>query len=362
MIFTKRVVAPIAFAWTLAAAGMAAVALTAGPSGGARINLEDVQVGERDNQTRIALICDAPCVVEKLGARVFLLRGVDASLDVDLSARADNVSALHASPIDEGALLSVSTAAVIEYANTKSCTVGGRAAACIDLFFDLSSRTQEKVAVAAPSVKTPSAPSHNSAQTAQKRAPSLRGATSAQSIAAKAKTQAPVLREGAPERMMTFAHLAPPERLTPPSRVILAKVQPVEETIEIKRPSIRTEETLVASGFDYSERVTEILGKDLTSSYCNNAQTQLTQDAWALGAMVDAALCAAAEGNVAQADAMLSRLLEYTPDNYEALVGRALIAVEAEEKSVARKYFQDALNALPPIEESNRIVEAMAAL
>jgi len=201
MIFTKRVVAPIAFAWTLAAAGMAAVALTAGPSGGARINLEDVQVGERDNQTRIALICDAPCVVEKLGAREFLLRGVDASLDVDLSARADNVSALHASPIDEGALLSVSTAAVIEYANTKSCTVGGRAAACIDLFFDLSSRTQEKVAVAAPSVKTPSAPSHNSAQTAQKRAPSLRGATSAQSIAAKAKTQAPVLREGAPERM-----------------------------------------------------------------------------------------------------------------------------------------------------------------
>lgn len=362
MIFTKRVVAPIAFAWTLAAAGMAAVALTAGPGGVAHINLEDVQVGERDNQTRIALICDAPCVVEKLGAREFLLRGVDASLDVDLSARAENVSALHASPVDEGALLSVSTAAVIEYANTKSCTVGGRAAACIDLFFDLSSRANEKVAVAAPAVKTPPAPSPASAPALRKSGPSLREETSTQVVVAKAKAKPPVLREGAPERMMTFAHLAPPERLTPPSRVILAKVQPVEETIEIKRPSIITEEPMTMSDFDYSERVAEILGKDLTSSYCDTAETQLQADAWALGAMVDAALCAAAEGNVAQADAMLSRLLEYTPDNYEALVGRALIAVEAEEKSVARKYFQDALNALPPIEESNRIVEAMARL
>ena len=54
--------------------------------------------------------------------------------------------------------------------------------------------------------------------------------------------------------------------------------------------------------------------------------------------------------------------LEFTPDNYEALVGRAVIAEQAEERGVARKYYQDALNALPPIEESNRIVEAMAAL
>jgi len=100
----------------------------------------------------------------------------------------------------------------------------------------------------------------------------------------------------------------------------------------------------------------------LTPAYCNNASATLQADAWALGAMVDVGLCAASRGDVVQADATLARLLEYTPDNYEALVGRALIAELAEEKGVARKYYQDALNSLPPIEESNRIVQAMAAL
>lgn len=365
MIFTKRVVAPIAFAWTLAAAGMAAVALTAGPDGAPRISLEDVQVGERGNQTRIALICDAPCVVEKLGAREFLLRGVDASMDVDLSARTKNVAALQASPSDEGALLSVSTLAVIEYANTKNCTIGGRSAACIDLFFDLSSRS---VAVAETSSSTTAA----KAPQTLRESPVLkeRNAVSSQ-VAATSKIDRPALREGAPERMMVFAGLTPPERLSPPTGAILAKVQPaeqlatvqpIERKVEIKRPSIRQPEPMAPPSFDYSKRVAVILGKKLTASYCATADAMLRADAWALRAMGDAALCAAARGDVEEADAMLARLLEYTPDNYEALVGRALIAIDAQEKSVARKYFQDALNALPPIEESNRIVEAMASL
>ncbi|MEO1243503.1 MAG: hypothetical protein AAFX54_16465 [Pseudomonadota bacterium] len=364
MIFTKRVVAPIAFAWTLAAAGMAAVALTSGPDGAPRISLEDVQVGERGNQTRIALICDAPCVVEKLGAREFLLRGVDASMDVDLSTRTKNVAALLASPGEEGALLSVSTLAVIEYANTKNCTIGGRSAACIDLFFDLSSGATASVA--------PSAAATARAPQTLRESPALKDSQPSRSqVASAPKVARPALREGAPERMMVFAGLTPPERLSPPTGAILAKVQPaeqlatvqpIERKVEIKRPSIRQPEPMAPRRFDYSKRVSVILGKKLTASYCATADAMLRADAWALRAMVDAGLCAAARGDVEEADAMLARLLEYTPDNYEALVGRALIAIEAQEKSVARKYFQDALNALPPIEESNRIVEAMAAL
>ena len=73
-------------------------------------------------------------------------------------------------------------------------------------------------------------------------------------------------------------------------------------------------------------------------------------------------LCSAARGDVVEADATLARLLEYTPDNYQALVGRAVIAELADEKNVAKKYYQDALNAPPPIAESTRIVEAMSAL
>ena len=53
----------------------------------------------------------------------------------------------------------------------------------------------------------------------------------------------------------------------------------------------------------------DILGKELSSAYCNNADATLQADAYALGAMVDVGLCAAARGEVADADAMLARLL-----------------------------------------------------
>lgn len=366
MIFSKRVVAPIAFAWTLAAAGMAAFALSIGPEGVANVSLEDVQVGERGNQTRIALICDAPCFVEKLGAREFLLRGVDTSIDLDLSDRTQNVAGLRATPSVEGALLSISTVGVIEYANTKNCTVSGRSAACIDLFFNASK--------SAPSVEVkPVVEEQPIASSQPVEQPALR---ERQEVFQAPVIAQPALRESAPERMMVFAKLSPPERLSPPTSAILAKVQPLESKVnieppandtqlEIKRPTVR-EPVLAAvqsfdsaPSFDYASRIGSLLEKQLTTSYCATAEATLRADAWALRAMVDVGLCAAARGDAEQADAILARLLEYTPDNYEALVGRALIALEAEEKSVARKYFQDALNALPPIEESNRIAEAM---
>ncbi|MHA7873188.1 MAG: tetratricopeptide repeat protein [Hyphococcus sp.] len=371
MIFTKRVVAPIAFAWTLAAAGMAAVALNAAPiDTRARASLEDIQVGERENQTRIALICDAPCYAEKLGACEFLLRGVDASITLDLTRRVRNISALTASPSDAGAVLSISTRGVIEYANTKSCTVGGRAAACIDLFFDPSSTVAlaEPPPAATPAPPKPK-PARSAAATVAAPPPVLKESKGLQKTArAPVTAERPPLREGASERMRVFARLTPPERLAPPANPILAKVQPVTPTVEVRKPAIRQPAAVVQPtpvvepAPSFERRIAVILGKDLTDGYCAEADAQLQRDAWALGAMVDSGLCAAARGDTETADAMLARLLDYTPDNYEALVGRALIAVDAGEKGVARKYFQDALNALPPIEESNRIVEVMASL
>jgi len=131
------------------------------------------------------------------------------------------------------------------------------------------------------------------------------------------------------------------------------------------RPSIIRRDkaaALLGPDFDFAEQVEKILAKNLEVGACEGAKARLRDDAWALDAMIDAGLCKAAKGDLEAAETDLKRLLSYTPDNYEALVGRALIAAKAGEKSVARKYFQDALNALPPIEESNRIVEAMDAL
>ena len=67
-------------------------------------------------------------------------------------------------------------------------------------------------------------------------------------------------------------------------------------------------------------------------------------------------------GRPPEGESILSRLLEYAPDNYEALVGKAVIAELAGERGAALRFYQDALDATPPVRESARIVEAMAAL
>ncbi|VAW05089.1 hypothetical protein MNBD_ALPHA05-1110 [hydrothermal vent metagenome] len=348
MNFSKRILAPIVFAWMLATAGMAAVAYTATPEAppvgegaGARIVIGDIQVGERGNQTRIAFLCDGACILEKREADAFYLSGVDASFILDLSRRSKRVQSLRAIPQGEGSMLRIRTDAVIDHTRVKPCTVGGRDAACLDLFF------------VAATQKNPPPPSKRIKPAQQ---------ASASSTAAPQPAK-PVLREGAPERFKRFAQLAAPERLSPPAGVILAKVQPIEPSVVVRKPAIRKSQPLVEPVVvDFTERVKTLLNKDLSSAFCNNAAAALQADAWALGAMVDVGLCAAARGDVVQGDVTLARLLEYTPDNYEALVGRALIAEQAKEKGVALKYFQDALNSLPPIEESNRIVQAMAAL
>jgi hypothetical protein len=348
MNFSKRILAPIVFAWMLATAGMAAVAYTATPEAppvgegaGARIVIGDIQVGERGNQTRIAFLCDGACILEKREADAFYLSGVDASFILDLSRRSKRVQSLRAIPQGEGSMLRIRTDAVIDHTRVKPCTVGGRDAACLDLFFIAATQ------------KNPPPPSKRIKPAQQ---------ASASSTAAPQPAK-PVLREGAPERFKRFAQLAAPERLSPPAGVILAKVQPIEPSVVVRKPAIRKSQPLVEPvKIDFTERVKTLLNKDLTSAFCNNAAAALQADAWALGAMVDVGLCAAARGDVVQGDVTLARLLEYTPDNYEALVGRALIAEQAKEKGVALKYFQDALNSLPPIEESNRIVQAMAAL
>ncbi len=356
MISTKRVLAPIVFTWMLATAGMAAVAYTAAPEGsvqslagkgaGARMSIGDIQVGERGNQTRIAFLCDGACILEKREAEAFYLSGVDASFILDLTRRSKRVQSLRAIPQGDGSMLRIRTDAIIDHTRVKRCTVGGRDAACLDLFF----------IAAAQKDRPPPTPS-------KQRQPAEQASAASTSGVADSRSAEPALREGAPERFKRFAQLAAPERLSPPAGVILAKVQPIESSVDVRKPAIRKSQPLVEPvKVDFTERVKTLLKKDLTSAFCNNAAAALQADAWALGAMVDVGLCAAARGDVVQGDVTLSRLLEYTPDNYEALVGRALIAELAKEKGVARKYYQDALNSLPPIEESNLIVQAMAAL
>lgn len=325
MLFLKR--AFTVFASVAGAAGLGASALAAS-------ELEDVQVGERDLQTRIALICNEACSLEKRSDNVFFLPGVEAEMTLDLSDRSENIEGFTIRHDAEGSLLEIKSGRLIEYANAKTCRIKERQAVCVDIFF-ADARPRQAV------IETPT-------------------------LAPEKMTPKPDLRESAPDRLSRFARLGPPERLEPPRNASLASVRPVSDPPRSEQPVIREAQQSAAPSappaFDYAASVKSLLGKTLSPGFCGSAKATLQADPWALDDMVNVGLCEAAAGNAPEGEKILARLLQYTPDNYEAHVGRALIALEAGEKSVARRYFQDALNAVPPIEESNRIVAAMNRL
>lgn len=332
------------------------IALCAGFAGSAAFafaspdapGLEDVQVGERALQTRIALICEGVCSVEKRGGADFFVRGVVSDMALDLTKRSRNVSGFSMRPEAAGSALHVETRRILEYANAKPCKISGRAATCIDMFFADAEPSQAQLA-------RPSLAKAETAKTPEKPAEKPKPATAPK----------PALRESAPERLSRFAALAPPERLEPPKPAQLASIRPANPPVEASKPVIREERPLPAPSqkpFNYAASVETLLGKKLTPGFCASSKATLHSDPWALEAMVNVGLCEAAAGNAEGGDATLSRLLSYTPDNYEAYVGRALIALQAGEKSVARRYFQSALDAPPPIEESTQIVRAMQGL
>lgn len=379
--------------------------------------LDDVQIGERGDRTRIALICEDECSLAKRSDSEFLLRGANADLMLELGEHSRNVAGLTAISAGGGSLVKVSAAREIDYADAKACVVSGRQAACIDLFFkpesgDKSTLAAKTAAAATPTRAGPSpkraapaeaskaeTPHEGAAAVAPRpalraepqtgastqdqyapvrkvagvKAPVLReppgvNATSDASNASPAVAAGtPALRDGGPERLFRFAAQTSPERLAPPQGVTLAKIQPAGEPFRPAKAfqggAVRLKPASASlPALSVDQQILTILGKDLTPAYCARARTILNSDPWALNAMGDIGLCALVEGKAEEAEAILSRLLEYTPDHYEAHVGRALIAAQAGERGVARKYYQDALNALPPIEESNRIVAAMDAL
>ena len=100
MVFRKRVIAPLAFAWTLTAAGLAAVAFDRFAPLRCRapeVIVEDVQIGERGNQSRIAFLCSAECTLEPYGDE-FMLKAVAASFDVSLADRSERIRRVRAMP------------------------------------------------------------------------------------------------------------------------------------------------------------------------------------------------------------------------------------------------------------------------
>ena len=151
----------------------------------------------------------------------------------------------------------------------------------------------------------------------------------------------------------------------PQSAPRLALVKPIEPASIASAPSLpRLQHQPVTSppAFDFSVAAEAIFAENFDAARCQMARARLSDDAWALDAMAAVGFCLASEGQLSEADQLFTRLLAYTPDNYQAWVGRALIAVDAGEKSAARRFFQEALRVPPPFSESERIIAAIERL
>lgn len=340
-------------------AAFAALAVLAVPAFGAAAAADnavvDVRVGEKGALLRVAVLCRNACEIVPRAAGVWFLPGVASSLAVDLARRSRHATGVVFTPAEGGSIVKIFSKTAPASAAARPCALDGEIAACIDLAFSAAERDAARPA---PIVRF--AAREEGAREAP--APVVR-------VAMREHVETQPKRPAFRDPKIGEARFAPPERFEPPKFVPRqppeeARIVPATALAPTARPILRADRaaSLAAPSVDIPRAAYDILGRRLGVAECESAQARLRGDAWALDAMVDVGFCAAAAGRLDEADGVFVRLLDYTPDNYAALVGRALVAAKSGDRSIARKYFQDALNVPPPMEESSRIVAAMSGL
>jgi hypothetical protein len=332
--------------------------------------LDDLLIGSEGAIVRVAVICRIRCEIvasEDPGSfGSFRIEGVEKNLDIDLTGHGGVAERLQLKAVGGASLLTVSSPARLNAARVTDCNTESGPARCVEFRYDRGVQTvaaPERLAQppAAPA-RTTEAPKSNAAPLRPTPAAASKETAPQPGLRSEAAPAAAVpflgaaivdvdqrLREN-PDLKFAVPDLAPPERLAPPPRVIKSTLED-----RVSSPAPRS-----PARFDFAREMTAILGKKNDPATCEGAAARLTADAWALGAMVDLAFCKAASGALEEADNDFTRLLAYTPDNYEALVGRGLIAIARGERTRGMDFLQEALNALPPIAESDRIAAAMA--
>lgn len=329
--------------------------------------LEDVQIGERGETLRVALICSTRCDVVPDAGVDFRINGVTAELDVDLAKRSALAKRLTIEPSNGSSVVRIDAAARVNEARVVTCRSDSGPAPCIEYRFEAEPRATARIAPAA--AKAPPKPVIRDDGGAKTEARATAEKDDLPFIGAIISAPGPLLRDEPVSGVLRLREFGPPERLAPPEPSPQSSREPAGEPTGaipasiVARPSLiavdRAEALSDDAGFDIKREAAEILGKTFSVGACEGAKARLQGDAWALGAMIDLAFCKAADGKLEEADADFARLLAYTPDNYEALVGRGLIALASGEREKGLAFYQDALNALPPIAESDRIVAAM---
>lgn len=397
---------------------LAAIACgVSGPAMAGDVALEDIQIGEIPGKLRVALVCSQACDIENRGPEGLMVVNMNTALKIDLGARSKLARSIELRPGEAGTALIIDMRGNLVVQEIASCEVRNVSATCVDYV---------AIDDFAPSEELASAPLSTPKETAPKplNEPQKDPAKEPVKPVADAQTGTETVSDASPENDIPYLgvaiapalrqetdlrglELAPPERFAPPFQRIGADgpgPQPEGTTIGVGgmaqgeetedmlgqvgdapidqveaglQPQLSGEASpefpaqreiseraaaIVAASFDLKTEAEAILSRQFDDAVCVSAMERLASDAWALDAMIDLGFCKAIGGDLDAADDDFMRLLAYTPDNYQALVGRALVAAQRGQTDTSLDLFQAALNALPPISESNRIVAAMDRL
>lgn len=333
--------------------------------------VNDIQLGEKNNISRIVLVCEPNCEIEQSATRgtVFLIKNTAANLTIDMSKRSKNINLLKLSPIDdlnvsefkipspsgpaESSLLTVELNKTLSTAIVKECAIEGVPTSCIDFRFKQKSEKDEII-----EEKVVSADTYR--QEVTLKVPDIaqlglrNGSQVEQSASANIQIEDPILQPGGLREGNSAdqtSHAAVPVRVSLPESLSNRQLSPPS----ILRP-LATQKVL--SRVDFREQAETITARRFDSENCLSAQSQLEEDAWALEAMLIIGFCEATKGDFEEAESIFKRLALQQPQNYEIMIGRGLVATINQEISVGRKFFSDALAQDPP----RNVIEALEGL
>ncbi len=340
--------------------------------------LQDVQIGENGRVTRIAIFCRSGCSVSRV-TNGFRLADINDSLTIDLAPLSKNAEMLIMKAVTDevsaGSLLKVTSQKVLLRSSVNDCELGGVSATCIDLEYSQQPYQRQLLAKQSQSTANSGVKGANLKQDHLSKVPSdefkakQKEEPVAVSLSAPADLHAPqklALRnadelENSDVVTATNVNLSGAARVATSSAIVSLTDVPVGSASLPGRSVLRPAETkLVLGRVDFREQAETILGRQFDSETCEVAKARLAADAWALDAMGLIGFCHGVRGDYEEAETIFRRLNTQEPKNTDALIGRALIAAITGEKSIALKFFNDALDARPSNEVSARISETIA--
>ena len=108
--------------------------VTAESGGHVDNRLQDIQIGEKEQFTRIALICRQPCAVVQEGEG-FLISNLRDTLSINIDGTSNNADLLMVEEVNAGSFLTIKSDKALLRSHIDPCTIRGSAAVCIDLEF-----------------------------------------------------------------------------------------------------------------------------------------------------------------------------------------------------------------------------------